>query len=352
MIEDWLRNDLKETRAADWWRDYWCGEHGNYTNATAGYVGNNKSSGIESNWKYMRRDTVGTAGGNKRVSMRVFGPSLTQFMPDNSKRHADKILIAETGAHRFPMLPTICTKLWGKVQKFEIMRLLLSDSTGSKQVQKTWQDELDFFHEVETEGKLFTDIVKKFREERGKMHVARSTLEAIIMSTARLINQLQRIFENYDREVTFEDYQKEVMKEAAAFEHLFNRTDSFEIEYPQYTVDDVLDLMDSFHHIKPLPIKSGEQVFLCTCCDAYQKYCCVESTVLSVLFNLELEVPDIARLQQIKEREKVELASPFNTKRIKDKKRKEDREKEKAAPKWKPDMPVYTCCAPGSAAIL
>jgi hypothetical protein len=106
MIEDWLRNDLQETRAADWWRDYCCGEHGNYTNATAGYVGNNKSSDIESNWKYMRRDTVGTAGGNKRVAMRVFGPSLTQFMSDNSKRHADKILVAETGAHRYPMLPT------------------------------------------------------------------------------------------------------------------------------------------------------------------------------------------------------------------------------------------------------
>ena len=80
MIEDWLRNDLKETRAADWWRDYWCGEHGNYTNATAGYVGNNKSSGIESHWIYMRRDTVGSAGSNKRVAMRVFGPSLTQYM--------------------------------------------------------------------------------------------------------------------------------------------------------------------------------------------------------------------------------------------------------------------------------
>ena len=52
MIEDWLHNVLKETRAADWWRDYWCSERGNYTNATAGYVGNNTSTGIESNWRY------------------------------------------------------------------------------------------------------------------------------------------------------------------------------------------------------------------------------------------------------------------------------------------------------------
>ncbi len=123
-----MRNDLKEKQAADWWRDYWCGEHGNYTNATAGYVANNKSTGIESNWRYMRRDTVGSAGSNKRISMRVFGPSLTQYISDNSKRHADKLLLP-TRAHRFPMLPTISTTLWGKVQKFDIMRLLLSAST-------------------------------------------------------------------------------------------------------------------------------------------------------------------------------------------------------------------------------
>jgi hypothetical protein len=123
MIEDWLRSVLKETRAADWWRDYWCCELGNYTNATAGYVGNNKSTGIESNWRYMKRDTIGNASCNKQISIRNFGPSLTQYVSDNSKRHADKIFLP-TGAHRFPMLPT-STTLWVKVQKFDIMRLLL-----------------------------------------------------------------------------------------------------------------------------------------------------------------------------------------------------------------------------------
>ena len=132
------------------------------------------------------------------------------------------------------------------------------------------------------------------------MHVARSTLEAIIMPTAKLLYVLQHTFaENYQGDPTFENYQKEVEKEAAAFEHLFNKTDTFEIEYPQYTVDDVLDLMEHFHHIKPLAVKSGEQVFLCTCCDAYQKYCCVESTALSLLYNLELEVPDSSQPLQL-----------------------------------------------------
>jgi hypothetical protein len=35
-------------RATTWFNDTWTGESGNYTNFTAGYVGNNSSSGIES----------------------------------------------------------------------------------------------------------------------------------------------------------------------------------------------------------------------------------------------------------------------------------------------------------------
>ena len=353
LIEDWLRDELEETRAADWWRDYWTGEHGNYTNATAGYVGNNKSTGIESHWRYMRRDTVGSAGSSKRVSTRIFAPSLTQYVSDLSKRHADKILDAETGAHRFPMLPTISTKLWGKVQKFDIMRLLLSTSAGSKHAQKAWLTELDYFHGIDTDGMMYTDIIKKFREDQDKMHVPRSTLEAIVMPTPKcLINLRRRFAETYKRDPTFEDYQEVLAKDVKAFLHLFNDTDTFQVDFPQYHLDDILELMECFHHIRPLPVKSGDQVFLCTCCDAYQSYCCVESTALSLLYNTELEVPDLLRRKQIKDREKVELANPFTAQRIRDEKKKKEKGKAKAAKMWKPHMPVFSSCAPGSAADM
>jgi hypothetical protein len=78
----------------------------------------------------------------------------------------------------------------------------------------------------------------------------------------------------------------------------------------------------------------------------------VESTALSLLYNIDLEVPDIARLKQIKEQEKAELANPFNSKRLKEMKRKEDKAKAKAEPKWRPHMPVFASCAPGSAADM
>jgi hypothetical protein len=60
-----------EARASTWFNDTWTGERGNYANASADYVSNNLSSGIESNWRYMRRDVGGCAGTTQRFSLEV-----------------------------------------------------------------------------------------------------------------------------------------------------------------------------------------------------------------------------------------------------------------------------------------
>ena len=85
-IVAWLK-EIKELRAAKWFEKNWTGEFGNYTNATAGYVGFNKASGIEGNWRYMRHDTIGSSGTNKRMSIGNFVRSLVQYMGDSSKKH-------------------------------------------------------------------------------------------------------------------------------------------------------------------------------------------------------------------------------------------------------------------------
>ena len=105
-IVDWLRS-VKETHAAKGFEKEWTGEHGNCTNASAGYVGNNKSNGGESHWKYVRRDTLGVAGSNKRMSIGVWLPLLFRYLEALSKRHAEKnkvfrdrcSLISNTASH-------------------------------------------------------------------------------------------------------------------------------------------------------------------------------------------------------------------------------------------------------------
>ncbi len=132
----WL-TEVGEARAATWFNDNWTGERGNYTLATAGYVGNHLSSGIESNWIYMRRDVVGCAGSTQRIALPVFAPSLMNYLSIRSKKHADKILCPITGAHKFPSEATyITSKLWKKIQEFKVHRLLLSYCEASQHVRK------------------------------------------------------------------------------------------------------------------------------------------------------------------------------------------------------------------------
>jgi hypothetical protein len=109
-IVEWLKA-VKEMRAAAWFEKTWTGEHGSHTNASAGYVGNNKASGFESNWKYAKRDTVGSAGSNMSMSLQTFIPSLIKYVGDTSGKHADKILGKKTCMHEFDAVPVITAEL-------------------------------------------------------------------------------------------------------------------------------------------------------------------------------------------------------------------------------------------------
>ena len=117
---------------------------------------------------------------------------------------------------------------------------------------------------------------------------------------------------------------------------------------------DTLALMDTFNFIKPLKVKSGQMVWLCTCTDAYQSYCSVESVVLSLLFNPALEVLDIALLKQLKERGHAAHANSFNAAMFDVEKKKEKKRKkaEKLEPNWKPTMATFSATHQFSAAAM
>jgi hypothetical protein len=94
-IVAWLKA-VKKMSASVWFEKTCTGQHGYYTNASAGYVGNNKAAGCESNWQYAKRDTAGSAGSNMGMSLEVFAPSLIKYVGDTTGKHADKILCQET----------------------------------------------------------------------------------------------------------------------------------------------------------------------------------------------------------------------------------------------------------------
>jgi hypothetical protein len=177
----WL-TEVEEARAATWFNDNWTGERGNYTIATAGYVGNPLSCGIESNRRYMRRDVVGCAGSTQRIALPVVAP-LMQYLSIRSKRHADKILCPITGAHMFPSEATyITSKLWKKIQEFKVHRLLLSYCEASQHVRKIWANDMEVFHSC-GKNESFGEVITRFREAGMRMNLARSATVGILIPT-------------------------------------------------------------------------------------------------------------------------------------------------------------------------
>jgi hypothetical protein len=150
----------------------------------------------------------------------------------------------------------------------------------------------------------------------------------------------------------FEQLEEFVAEARAPYEvllDLFNKPKEFYIKYPEIGPDEILDVMESFDRIKPLAVKCRLVAFLRLYRHCYQNYVCIESTVLSLLYNMELEVSDIVRLKQIKERERAELANPFNSNKLKEKRSKAVAKEE---PKWNPCIPVYSSAYESSTASL
>ena len=163
-VVDWLMLN-GETQAAVWYEQYWTGEHGNYTYASAGYVRSHVNMGMESSWRYLKRDTVGNAGTNMQVSLKVFAPSLCTYVSNISERHADDILDERSGRHLFPSIPTISPAMWKAVQEMDVRRILLCYVEQSAAARQIWLRVADGISDM---GDMDTPVTEK------DTHVART----------------------------------------------------------------------------------------------------------------------------------------------------------------------------------
>ncbi len=168
----WLY-EVEEAKAATWFAENWTGEFGNYTNASAGYVGSNDAHHIKSHWRYMKRDTIGAAGSNMKMPLRTFVPSLTtsRYIRDYSQRHVGNIQDAN-GLLRFPSIPKIDSAMWKKVQDIDIRRLILAYVEGSAAARMQWRREM---LQVSAMSDVNTTITEKIRmwHEEGNQSIYR-----------------------------------------------------------------------------------------------------------------------------------------------------------------------------------
>ncbi len=124
---------------------------------------------------------------------------------------------------------------------------------------------------------------------------------------------------------------------------LYHRDGNFDANYGDMSVEDKMEIMESFVRVTvtPIPIKSGEMEFLCNCCVAYQNNACEHSGVVFMLWNPDMKLADVERIEQLKAKETKKASNPFAAVAKRNKKEKIGQPSAKDDPKviWKPVLP-------------
>ena len=167
--------------------------------------------------------------------------------------------------------------------------------------------------------------------------LARSATVGILIPTRSMMRDVEKLkFETFEEEVQcVEDCR-------VMYECMYHRDGEFDAEYGDMSVEDKLDIMESFVRVTPMPIKSGEMVFLCNCCDAYKNYVCVHSGVLSMLWNLDMIFPDAERAHHLKAKQTKKVLNPFEAVAKRNKKDKISNSSAPDDPKVILKLPTYS----------
>ena len=241
-----------EPRASKWFDETWTEEHGNYTNAAAGYVGNPNSGGIENGWKYLRRDTVGSGGTNMKIGADVFVPRLTQYVSVVSKQQAARVAHPVTGKRFFPQVPTITPALWKEVQNFDVVRMLLSHLDDTPAKQKPWNRVVAFFAErffaaPDGSPKLtMTELIRALHAEHGSIGLARTSVTGFHFPSIRMMQHVRRKSKVQGRsDEELDILEKLTNPVVAAYSELFNTPDEFLRIHRTRNLEFALDVMES-----------------------------------------------------------------------------------------------------------
>jgi hypothetical protein len=195
-----------------------------------------------------------------------------------------------------------------------------------------------------TETFKFGKAITRFRVADLTLKLVQSATAGILMPTKSLFWSLNKL-----QLTSYANVEQEVGAVRVQYESLYHSNSSIEEEFGAMTVEDTLDMIiDAFVRVTPMPVKSGDMVFLCNC-DCFREYACEHSgvlRVLSMLWNPKLSFPDIERAEQLKVKETKKASTPFDAAAKQEKKEKdgEQRAKDNARVKWNPAIPE--CYAP------
>ena len=118
LLVEYLRDDLDQPRAANWFLVTWTGENGHYSYAHAKYAGSNNNMGIEVDWRDMKGECPSSA------TLGTFTGALVGLITQLGQEH--RVHLKKFAANLFPAKQYMTKRIYDKLQSVHYLTLQLA----------------------------------------------------------------------------------------------------------------------------------------------------------------------------------------------------------------------------------
>ena len=290
LLVAYIRDILKQPRAAEWFETWWTGDRGRYCLAHAGYGGSNSNMGVEVDWRDVKKLLPASA------TLGAFTGALMQFIADLGDEHV--AFLAPTGG-LFPSKQVLCKPVYDEMQDFHSKTLLctIPMAWDKPEADKWFEDLVDTVDRCGYEGAPLHLKLKAYHADvasgvREKSRLKQSHLTELLMPRDWYLKSIDP-----EGKRPLAEVKTKIEKRALQYYALVRQ----EKTMGEYGLLDALDLYESFNLVHRQaswgqPGKDGKPdegfPWGCLCLRCQKWTLCEHTAIVESLFRADIEVPD------------------------------------------------------------
>ena len=212
---------------------------------------------------------------------------------DTAKRHM-------ANKYTFPSMQWPIKEDWNHLERMHPYVLELSYADGASQPKDTWRKAMRSICTVSGMEPLTPvhEKISMLHEEGGITLPPRTTLTSIVMPSTRLLDSLDK-----SRSMSLDDLREVIRPKRHLFEDMLANPIQFETDHPDMTIEEMVDLYESFYMVEPIEEKWGRYgSFKCMCENFMSAAICGHSLLLAMLYDKTLTFPPKHSSKQLERR--------------------------------------------------
>jgi hypothetical protein len=214
LLVTYIREDLGQPRAANWYEGHWTGTYGRYSLAHAGYAGSNNNMGTEVDWRDMKAECPPSS------TLGTFIGTLVSLIGQLGTEH--RTLLSKHEPNLFPSRQYLTKRIFDEMQTVHYNTLrfsvLLCSVQGKKQAD--WDAITERIHLAGEPAAPLHLKIKAYHVDldRGDVEAPGMILEQIATMVIPRASYIRELDPHGTR--PFEDVKKEIKEQAWRYYHL------------------------------------------------------------------------------------------------------------------------------------